>query len=270
MPNYLDRIIKENIEPLFTFFAEKLGIKIEQSEEIKDKLQITLEREADFLRKIFIPKQKKGFIFHLEFQTKMGHRLKHRILLYRAILFHKFDLPVKQTVIFLGKNPIKATNFIEQENLSYRFHIINICEIPYQDFIKTNAPEAIVMAILGDTQNQTPQKVIDDVMIALKNNTIDEIELRKFLAQLQVISNLRNLQSEILKIIEIMPLTIDLSKDPLIKRLTEAATLTSIQKMLASGILTIEQIADFTNTTPAFVLKVQKEMNDTNQKPKKK
>jgi hypothetical protein len=51
MPNHYDRIFKENIEPMIPFIARKLfGIKeIKQSEDIKDKLQYTLEKEADYL-----------------------------------------------------------------------------------------------------------------------------------------------------------------------------------------------------------------------------
>ncbi|TAH30599.1 MAG: hypothetical protein EAZ06_02770 [Cytophagales bacterium] len=46
-----DKIFKENIDPIFLVLCEKyLQIEIEQTEEIKDKLQITLEREPDFLK----------------------------------------------------------------------------------------------------------------------------------------------------------------------------------------------------------------------------
>jgi hypothetical protein len=57
MPNQFDRIFKENIEALFHFFAAREGVKIEKSEEIKDKIQATVEREADFVRKIIFAKK---------------------------------------------------------------------------------------------------------------------------------------------------------------------------------------------------------------------
>ncbi len=44
-----DKIIKENIESVFLQLLERFtGIRIVESEEIKDKLQRTFEREADF------------------------------------------------------------------------------------------------------------------------------------------------------------------------------------------------------------------------------
>jgi hypothetical protein len=193
MPNQFDRIFKENIEALFHFFATREGVKIEKSEEIKDKIQATVEREADFVRNIIFAKKKLNSILQLEFQLGAGKRLPHRLLLYRALLYHEHDLPVKQIVIFLASKPIKMKNFIEQENLYLGFHVVNVCEIPYHEFIKTKAPQAIIMAILADTENQTPDKIVDDVLTALSENAIDEIELNKYLGQLQILSNLRKL-----------------------------------------------------------------------------
>ena len=45
---------KENIEPMIPFITRKLfGIKkIKQSEDFKDKLQFTLEKEANYFQKI--------------------------------------------------------------------------------------------------------------------------------------------------------------------------------------------------------------------------
>jgi hypothetical protein len=77
MPNQFDRIFKENIEALFHFFAAREGVKIEKSEEIKDKIQATVEREADFVRKIIFAKKKMNSILQLEFQLGAGKRLPH-------------------------------------------------------------------------------------------------------------------------------------------------------------------------------------------------
>ncbi|MDX2302735.1 MAG: hypothetical protein NW226_08035 [Microscillaceae bacterium] len=51
-----DKILKENIGQFFLALSEKyFGIAIAHTEEIKDKLQTTLEKEADFLRIIYTP-----------------------------------------------------------------------------------------------------------------------------------------------------------------------------------------------------------------------
>jgi hypothetical protein len=268
MPNQFDRIFKENIEALFHFFAAREGVKIEKSEEIKDKIQATVEREADFVRKIIFAKKKLNSILQLEFQLGEGKRLPHRLLLYRALLYHEHDLPVKQIIIFLASKPIKMKNYIEQENLYLGFHVVNVCEIPYHEFIKTKAPQAIIMAILADTENQTPDKIVDDVLTALSENAIDEIELNKYLGQLQILSNLRKLQSKVYQKIKTMPIKVDLSKDPMfieIKELgreegIELTTITFVRNMLLSGVLSIPQIASIANTSVDFVLKIKKEM----------
>lgn len=278
MPNQFDRIFKENIKPLFHFFAEREGVKIEKSEEIKDKIQATVEREADFVRKIILAKKKKNSILQLEFQLGPGRRLPHRLLLYRGMLYHEHDLEVKQIVIFLASKPIKMKNFIQQENLYLGFHIVNVCEIPYHEFLKTNAPEAIIMAILADTENQSPDKIVDDVLTALRENAIDTIELQKYLGQLQVLSNLRKLQSKVYQKIKAMPIKVDLSKDPMVLEFTEQAhekgveqgieqgrelaTIAFVRNMLNSGESNIERIASITNTSVDFVNKIKTENSE--------
>jgi predicted transposase/invertase (TIGR01784 family) len=280
MPNQFDRIFKENIEALFHFFAAREGVKIEKSEEIKDKIQATVEREADFVRKIIFAKKKLNSILQLEFQLGAGKRLPHRLLLYRALLYHEHDLSVKQIVIFLASKPIKMKNFIEQENLYLGFHVVNVCEIPYHEFIKTKAPQAIIMAILADTENQTPDKIVDDVLTALSENAIDEIELNKYLGQLQILSNLRKLQTKVYQKIKTMPIKVDLSKDPMfidikeegkkeglqegreqgIEQGIELATGVFVRNMLLANLLSIQQMASIANTSVDFVLEIKKEM----------
>ena len=52
MANDFDRIFKENVEPTLPILAKLLfGIQYTSVEEVKDKMQFTLEREPDFLKK---------------------------------------------------------------------------------------------------------------------------------------------------------------------------------------------------------------------------
>ena len=60
-----DKIIKENIESIFLPLLEKFtGIKVVTSTEIKDKIQRTVEREPDFLKRI-TDQTGSEFILHL-------------------------------------------------------------------------------------------------------------------------------------------------------------------------------------------------------------
>ena len=57
-----DKILKENIEAIFLPMVEEiLAISIKEIIEIKDKIQITIEREPDFLKIIIDQNGSKGF-----------------------------------------------------------------------------------------------------------------------------------------------------------------------------------------------------------------
>ena len=57
-----DKILKENIEAIFLPMVEKmLRISIKKIIEIKDKIQITIEREPDFLKIIIDQNGSEGF-----------------------------------------------------------------------------------------------------------------------------------------------------------------------------------------------------------------
>lgn len=101
---------------------------INRTLEIKDKIQITLEREADFLKKILHDDSSDDFILHIEFQVKNEPKMLKRMLLYRAFLYNKYELPVKQFVFYVGdKKPSMTSGFI-QDGLTYSFYLRSIKE----------------------------------------------------------------------------------------------------------------------------------------------
>jgi hypothetical protein len=138
MPNHFDKIFKENIEPVLPFLARKIfGIKIPKTEAIKDKIQITLEREADYLKKVIHTNSEDNYILHIEFQVDNTENMLKRMLLYRAFLYHKYELPVKQFVFYIGNKTQKIQNGLLQEDLSFSFDIRNIYDYDYDIFYST-------------------------------------------------------------------------------------------------------------------------------------
>ena len=74
-----DRIFKENIEAVFLPLLEKLlSLPIKNTFEIKDKLQTTIEREPDFLKRV-IDQQNNEFILQIEFQTQDDQEMVYRL-----------------------------------------------------------------------------------------------------------------------------------------------------------------------------------------------
>jgi predicted transposase/invertase (TIGR01784 family) len=271
MKNNFDRILKENIEALFSIFAKREGISLEHTEELKDKLQVTLEREADFLKKILHQNAKDDFILHIELQTGDEMKMLARLLLYRAILYHKYGLAVHQIVIFLGEKPSLMETILEQNNLMFKFTLVNMCELDSHIFLNGNTPEEVVMAILADFKGENTETVILKILTRLKELSSSPLSFSKYTKQLHVLSNLRNLQLEIIKNLNHMPISVDFSNDPLYiegiekgieKGLQKGALKTAeeaVVRMLQRG-YSMEQITDVLNVTVSFVLDVQKKL----------
>ena len=79
MSQDFDKIFKQNIASLLIPMAKKiLGIEIVHNEQMKDKLQTTIEREPDYLS-LIETKEGKKYILHLEFQTSNDDKMLYRM-----------------------------------------------------------------------------------------------------------------------------------------------------------------------------------------------
>ena len=189
-----DKILKENIEAVFLPMAEEiLGISIKETFEIKDNIQSTIGREADYL-KMVIDKNGKKWIFHLEFQTTNDPKMLYRMAEYRAILQRKYQIPIRQIVIYLGlKKPTMRTQLSKEEQIT-GFELHDIRNFSTQSMLDSETPEGIILSILTDYEKSDAGKVIDQIIYKLQQSSKSENELRKSIKQLLVLSRLRKLE----------------------------------------------------------------------------
>ncbi|MEL7146993.1 MAG: hypothetical protein AAFO69_11530 [Bacteroidota bacterium] len=272
-----DKIIKENIEAIFEPLLEKLlNISIKQATEIKDKIQTTIEREPDFLKRI-IDHDNHEFILQLEFQTQDDHEMKYRMAEYKAILQRKYKIPVRQFTIFLGpKAPTMQTELSEEEQI-IGFELLNIQDLSTASVLNSEIPEEIILAILTEYPETDTEEVILRIISKLQQTATDEAQLRRVIQQLLILSRLRNLEDITTEKTEQMPITYDITKDGIYKRgvreghqqgmlegKREAREETKDQVILRAlklGALTIEQIAEITEVSVDYVLKLKQHLD---------
>jgi predicted transposase/invertase (TIGR01784 family) len=301
-----DKIIKENIKEIMLPLARKVLNMPEPAGvvEIPDDLQYTIERKPDFLKLITDAAGNSLYILQLEFQTRDEPDMLSRMLFYAAQLYGKYKLPIKQYVFFIGNRPARMRRELTQEDMSFRFHVRNVVEVGYQAFLETSKPEEMVLAILGNLGNDTPEKVVSAILLALKSTVTDQLALGRFLRQLEVLSKLRNIQNEVIKQIEAMSIVYDLETDirylqgkqkgaedalasGLIRGMKEGlqtgikeglqtgmkeglqagrqeAKQEDVRGLLRMGILSVDQIATALSVSPEFVLDVQAGRGTTN------
>ena len=213
-----DKILKENIEAVFLPMAEKLlGLSIKETFEVKDKIQTTIEREPDFLKRV-IDQNGKEWILHLEFQTTNDPKMLYRMVEYRGILQRKYELPVRQVVMYLGLDkPTMRTQLSEEEQIT-GFELRDIRNFTTRVTLDSEIPEGIILSILTDYEKSDTGKVIDEIIYKLQQSSKSENELRKSIKQLLVLSRLRNLGEEIEQKVNDMPITYDIKTDGLYNR----------------------------------------------------
>ncbi len=211
MPNEYDKIFKENIEAVILPIANKLlGIYADQLEEIPDDLQVTLERKPDFTKKA-VDKQGKPFILHLEFQVDDEKHMVFRMQTYKALLQEKYPLPVEQFVIYLGstspKMKSRLADTVAGEKTNYGFSLVNIRKFSYRTLLASDIPEEITLAILSDFRNEDPSEVVKQVLGQLTKASTSKRMLQRYVRQLTVLAQLRNLREETKKQLQTMPIT---------------------------------------------------------------
>ncbi len=264
-----DRVIKENIEAIFLPLLEKLlNIKIKKSFEIKDKIQKTIEREPDFLKKI-IDDNNSEFILQIEFQTNNDPEMVYRMAEYKAIIQRKYQLPVRQFVIYLGAiKPTMKTQLPSDEQIT-GFELKNIHDFPADITLKSDVPEEIILSILADYSKVDTKKVIEQIIAKLQKATKNETQLRQSIQQLLILSRLRNLDEAIENQIKDMPITYDITTDRLYNKGIEQGIEQGIEKnrnqiilnALKKKKLTVEEIADLAGATINEVLSIQSSLS---------
>ena len=280
-----DKIIKENMVAIFTPLLEKLlNLSIKATSEIKDKLQVTIEREPDFLKRI-IDKDDREFILQLEFQTQNDPGMRYRMAEYKAILQRKFHVPVRQFVIYLGKASPKMQTELSVEEQITGFELRNITELSTAAVLDSQIPEEIILAVLTDYPAADAESIIVQIIRKLRETSADESQLRRTIQQLLILSRLRNLETITEEKTTQMAITYNITEDGLYKKgleqglekgleqglvegleqglekgIEQGAQSTKkrmILKALQLGVLTAEQIAEMAEVDLSYVLQVR-------------
>jgi len=270
--NFYDKIFKENAEVTFIALAAKrLKIKIASYQTIQEKIQTTLEREADFLLRVKTTKGKE-LILHIEFQTQNDKSMVYRQGEYHGIELRKYNLPIKHVVIYLGTGTPRMRTKLREEEIYRGFELIVVAQLDSTNLIASQLPEEIILAILGTFDKSKAEAVIRLILKKLKTVCKTESQLRKYIKQLIIYSNLRNLDLLTNKIVRSMPVLYDIRKSSFYqdgmkegiekesKKNLERNKI-AIRKMLKDG-LEIEKICIFLSVEPEFVLQIQEEIKN--------
>jgi len=214
-----DKIMRENLQQLFLpLVIEQLNFKLKSFQPLPDKQPTTVIRETDaFLLIETYSKEEPKFILHLEFESKDDAEMIYRMSEYHGIELRKYRLPIKHVVVYLGEATPKMRTKLEPSEVFESFTLVNARNFSPKKWLDEEEPSKVIMAILGDYQKKNAELILTAIFDKLVKVCKTDVELKKYVEQLLIISRMRNLEELTVKLLKEMPITLDYKKSYLYK-----------------------------------------------------
>jgi len=201
--NRFDITLKDVFSGLEEEFCKLfLGLSIKKAIKQNIELNKIEEKKADYIAKI-IDEDEKEYILHLEFQVSNHKNMNIRMLRYWSEIYQKYNLPIIQVVIFVGKDKLNMKNKIisntPYSKIDFEYKIIDIRNLDCNLLLESNNPDLLILSILCDIK-EDKSKFIHKLLLKLNdiiNN--DENQFKNYMLKLETLSDLRNLNEIVQK-----------------------------------------------------------------------
>lgn len=259
MPNHYDKIVKEIMDAVYLSLSKKfINANYIKIEELGTELQSTREKKTDFLRKIEYENLEDSFVLHAEAQSKDDPRMHFRMVEYFGMLVNKYEMPVYQFVFYFGEGISKMKNFFVAGKTTYTFELISIQEFSYKEFISSDKPEELILAILSDFEDKSKEEIAEMIFSRAKIIINETNLMGKFVNQIEVLSKLRKLDGFIQHFIsKLMALDLKLEDTLTFKQGEKQGEKKNRDKMILSlyrkGKFKIQDIADAADVSVQYV-----------------
>jgi predicted transposase/invertase (TIGR01784 family) len=264
--NQYDKILRENIEAALPgLIRNLLNIHAVDTEELPDDIQHTKERKPDVLKKVT---DKKGeiFVLHIEFQVKDEPKMVFRMAEYHIMLLRRYELPVRQYVIYIGEGNPTMRDYIHSGSMNFTYPLILLSRIDYHLLLRSDNPEEKMLAILANLGGGDPKLTIENIVNQVVATSKGNFSKLRHVQQLRILAQLRNLALDNLEIMDSVANYLSEEKDILyrrgelkgIEKGIEKGKAAVVKNLLLNTDFTIAKIASLSDATEAFVKKVKK------------
>jgi hypothetical protein len=262
--NLYDKIFKENIQAVIPSLMKNiLDITAVSSVKLPDDIQHTKERKADVLEKI-TDIRGNTFVLQIEFQVVDEPKMVYRMAEYYVMLERKYGLPIEQFVIFLGSNQPKMPTQIESKLMNYRFPLISFSDIDFHIFLKSEKPEEIILGILANFKNETPENALKLIINRIEETSEGDFSLKRYFNQLRVLAQLRNLELKLKNIMDSIANYIQVERDVLFligqEKGQEKEQTKFVTNLLTDTDFSINRIAKIAGVSVAFVKNIKQKL----------
>ena len=114
----------------------------------------TEQPQVTNLRADLVVRTEDGAIHQLEFQTANEPHFGRRMLNYYLYLVNQHQQHIIQTVLYVGREPLRMETVYATPSLEFRFEIVNLREFDAEPLLASDDWADIVLALLakGDTE----------------------------------------------------------------------------------------------------------------------
>jgi predicted transposase YdaD len=167
---------------------------------------LNVHKRADFV----IRNPKTNQLIQIELQTYAESNLLERCFVYAAPYVAQYQAIPHQYILHLGKTPANYRTLYADDWHTFRIEVIDIKQFPARDFLATDIPEAVILAIL--CAYESPERLVEEILERLRALSLDKNRLADYISILDTLGELRDLNTLIKEKAKHMALQFDKTK----------------------------------------------------------
>ncbi|MBI3472395.1 MAG: DUF4351 domain-containing protein [Candidatus Solibacter usitatus] len=205
----LDRALKELFQNLGGGLTERLA-GAPAREWLNVELPQTVAPRVDLVAWL-----EDGALFHLEFQSRNEAPMAVRMLEYYAALLKQYDQPPRQTVLYVGSEPLRMPRGLDHPRLKYSFDLVDAGELDAEELLRSENPGENVLAILC----RAPEAGVRVRRVVERLSKMEGETRKRALRLLLVLSVVRGLVAQVVQEVGHMGVVIDPMQDEFCRKL---------------------------------------------------
>lgn len=154
------------------------------------------QRRADLVARMQSQDDNSRFILHIEIQNQNDKQMPLRMLRYFTDiqLAHPTEA-VYQHLIYIGKERLTMPDHFQTPAFTYRYSALDMHTVDCGILLEQDTPDALVLAILCDFRGKPEQKVVNYIVMRLRQLTgDDEKGFRNYFEMLETLAQNRELK----------------------------------------------------------------------------
>ena len=192
-----DLISKQLLRQLAVDFSNQLfGLNIVEAELLSSEQPRVEERRADLVARVK-NHEGKSYILHVELQNDNQKHMPLRMMRYYTDLaLEHEDEEIEQHLLYIGKAPLTMSDQVQARKWRYCYNVLDMRRLDSEDFLRSENPDALVLAILCDMGKREPDAVVTHIISELRRLHGSKIDsLNDSLLKLETLAENRNLQN---------------------------------------------------------------------------